>query len=174
VLLLMLSRKLGGGDSGYGYLLAGFGVGGLIGAAVAARLRIRDPRLLVAATLFVTAVPSALLAVVPSVPVGVALAVAIGAGAVAVEVVVDTSLGRRLDETVLARAYGLAFPASIAGIAVGSLITAPLVGWLGLTATLVVVGALVGAYALWIVLPELSRWPVRRVRLDALAPTAAE
>lgn len=171
VLLLMLSRRLGSGDSGYGYLLAGIGVGGLIGAAVAARLRVADPLRLVGVTLLVAAVPAALLAVVPSMPVAVMLAAAIGAGSVTVEVVVDTSLARRLDESVLARAYGLAFPAAIAGIAVGSLITAPLVGWLGLAGALVVVGALLGAYALWILLPAM---PWRPIRLFAQASTGKE
>jgi predicted MFS family arabinose efflux permease len=170
----MLSRRLGGGDSGYGYLLAGVGIGGLVGAAVAARMRVQDPLRLVGATLLLAAVPAALLAVAPSVPVAVMLAAAIGAGCVTVEVVVDTSLAQRLDESVLARAYGLAFPAAIAGIAVGSAITAPLVGWLGLAGALVVVGALLGAYALGILLPTVPRRSVRTIRFAAPAPGGRE
>jgi MFS family permease len=37
VLLLLLSRELGLGDHGYGYLLASFGLGGVLGAGVAGR-----------------------------------------------------------------------------------------------------------------------------------------
>jgi hypothetical protein len=48
---------------------------------------------------------------------------------------------------VLGRAYGFAFPASIAGIVVGSLVASPLLALLGTTGTLVVTGALVTAYA---------------------------
>ncbi len=172
VLLLMLSRRIGDGDSGYGYMLAGIGAGGLIGASMAARMRIREPRYLIGAVLLLVAVPSALLAMAPTLPVAVALGGLAGAGSVMVEVMVDTSLARRLDESVLARAYGLAFPASIGGIAVGSLITAPLAGWLGLSGALVAVGGIVAAYALWIVLP--TRAGRRPARLDVATAAVAE
>jgi Arabinose efflux permease len=174
VLLLLLSRTLGGGDSGYGWLLAGIGVGGVVGAAVAGRLRIQDPRRLIGGMLLVAAVPSVLLAVTPSVAVGVVLAALVGAGAVMVEVVVDTSLARRLDEAILGRAYGLAYPAAIAGIALGSLITAPLVRWLGVSGALAAVGAVVAAYASWIGISEVGRRPARSARLDSLAPVGTE
>jgi hypothetical protein len=81
----------------------------------------------------------------------------VGAGAVVVEVVADTALARSLDEAVLARAYGLAFPASIGGIVVGSLIAAPLVALVGLTGALAVVGGLVGAYCIFLCLPAMGR-----------------
>jgi hypothetical protein len=77
----------------------------------------------------------------------------IGAGSVMVEVVVDTALTRSLDEAVLARAYGLAFPASIAGIVVGSLIAAPLVALVGLAGALAATGGLVVVYCLVLCLP---------------------
>src|SRR5204863_5086351 len=38
VLLLLLSRDLGLGDHGYGYLLAACGLGGVLGAGIAARM----------------------------------------------------------------------------------------------------------------------------------------
>src|SRR5205085_1660224 len=38
VTLVLVSRKVGAGSGGYGLLLAGFGVGGVIGACVTARL----------------------------------------------------------------------------------------------------------------------------------------
>jgi arsenate reductase (thioredoxin) len=50
---------------------------------------------------------------------------------------------RRLEDAVLARAYGLVFPASIGGIVAGSLIAAPVVEGLGLTGTLLGAGATV-------------------------------
>jgi MFS family permease len=159
VLLLLLGRELGYGDAGYGYLLAGCGFGGLVGAAVAARLGgARRPRH-VAVILLAVAIPSSLLAVTPWLAGAVFLAVVIGAGSVMVEVVVDTALARSLDEAVLARAYGLAFPASIGGIVVGSLIAAPLVALVGLSGALAAIGGLVAVYCLVLCLPV----PARRV-----------
>ncbi|MEN3308617.1 MAG: hypothetical protein V7603_4819 [Micromonosporaceae bacterium] len=157
VLLLLLGRELGYGDAGYGYLLAGCGIGGLVGASLAARLGgARRPRH-VAVVLLAVAIPSSLLAVTPWLAGAVFLAVVIGAGSVLVEVVVDTALARSLDEAVLARAYGLAFPASIGGIVVGSLIAAPLVALVGLSGALAAVGGLVAVYCLVLCLPVLAR-----------------
>jgi MFS family permease len=168
VLLLLLGRELGYGDAGYGYLLAGCGIGGLVGAVVAARLGgARQPRH-VAVVLLAVAIPSSLLAVAPGLAGALFLAVVIGAGSVMVEVVVDTALARTLDEAVLARAYGLAFPASIGGIVAGALIAAPLVALVGLSGALAVVGGLVAAYCLVLCLPVAARpvavdpVPVRR------------
>jgi MFS family permease len=157
VLLLLLGRELGYGDAGYGYLLAGCGIGGLVGAAVAARLGGAGRPRHVAVVLLAVAIPSSLLAVTPWLAGAVFLAVLIGAGSVLVEVVVDTALARSLDEAVLARAYGLAFPASIGGIVVGSLIAAPLVALVGLSGALAVVGGLVAVYCLVLCLPLAAR-----------------
>ncbi len=64
VLLLLLAGRLGHGDASYGYLLAGYGIGGLIGAGPAARLgAARHSRAVVGAVLLMVVVPSALLAV---------------------------------------------------------------------------------------------------------------
>ena len=170
VMLLLLGQRLGYGDAGYGYLLAGCGVGGLIGALLAPRLSAaRRPRHVVAAILCAIAVPAGLLSVTPWLAGAVALAAAVGAGSIMVEVTADTALARSLDEAVLARAYGLAFPASIGGIVVGSLVASPLVGLLGLTGALVAVGALAAAYAGLLCLPAAPRRaprPVGEVLVD--------
>jgi predicted MFS family arabinose efflux permease len=161
VLLLLLSQRLGYGDAGYGYLLAACGAGGLVGAALAARLSAaRRPRRAVAAVLCAVAVPSALLSVTPWLAAALVLATAVGAGSIMVEVVSDTALARSLDESVLARAYGLAFPASIGGIVIGSLIASPLVALLGLSGALITVGAIAAAYAGYLCLASASRSPL--------------
>ena len=51
-----------------------------------------------------------------------------------------------LDDKVFGRAYGLALPASIAGIAAGSLIAPALVSAFGATAALLACGAVVTSY----------------------------
>jgi MFS family permease len=164
VLLLLLGRRLGHGDAGYGYLLGGIGLGGLAGAAVAARLgAVRRPVFAVGAVLLVVATCSALFAVTPWFVGAVALAAVVGAGSVAVEVLTDTVLARSLDEAVLARAYGLAFPASIGGIVLGSLLAPAMVALAGLGGALIAVGGIAAAYVL-----VLCR-PARRRRIEPVA-----
>jgi predicted MFS family arabinose efflux permease len=152
VLLLLLSRDLGLGNQGYGWLLAACGLGGVVGAGVAARATdSRRARLVLVAALAAVAAATLLLANPLGVGGALALAVVTGAGCVVVEVLADTGLQRALAPDVLARAYGFAFPASIAGIVVGSLIAAPLVALFGLQGAFVAMGALVAAYALSLV-----------------------
>ena len=148
VLFLLVARSLGHGADGYGWLLAGCGLGGVLGTAVAARAAdARRPRLVLAGALLAVAVPLPLLALTSSLVVALLLAVVGGAGAILVEVLADTGLQRCLDEEVLGRAYGFALPAAIAGIVVGSLLAAPLVALLGVDGALVCLGVLVSVHA---------------------------
>lgn len=55
------------------------------------------------------------------------------------------------------RAYGFAFPASIAGIVAGSLIAAPLAALFGLVATLMVPSGAASCYAGWLLLRRQDR-----------------
>ena len=64
-----------------------------------------------------------------------------GAGAILVEIMTETGLQRTLPPDVFGRAYGLALPASIAGIVVGSLIAPLLASALGTTGALLACGA---------------------------------
>ena len=147
VLLVLLGRELGGGN-GYGLLIAAIGVGGLAGAGLGGRAAgmHRSTAVLVGALLMVAAA-MALLGVSTSLPVAMALAAVGGSGAVVVEVLAETRMQRLLDEAVLARAYGLALPAALAGIVAGALVAAPLASALGLTAAFIATGAAVALYA---------------------------
>ena len=144
VTLVLVGRKVGAGTGGYGLLLGGFGVGGVVGAAVTARLDAPSRwRGTLAFALLLVGVSLAALAVVPTLAGALALAVLGGGGMIVGEVLGETALPRMLDDEVLARAYGLVFPMSVSGIVAGSLIAGPLVSMLGLTGTLVVGGAAV-------------------------------
>ena len=168
VLLLLLSRELGLGDHGYGYLLASFGLGGVLGAAVAGRAAASERMgLVVIGAMATLAACTALFADPLGVGGALALGVVSGAGFIVVEVLVETGLQRSLAPEVFARAYGFAFPAAIAGIVAGSLIAAPLVALFGVRGAFVALGALTAAYTLTLLRrPEASMAP-------APAPAAA-
>jgi MFS family permease len=148
VLLLLVSRSIGLGTHGYGYLFAGIGAGGLIGTALAGRAaRGRHPRYVLAAALAAVGLPMPLLVVVHWPVAAVALVAVTGMGAMLVEILTETGLQRMLDEEVFGRAYGLALPASIGGIVAGSLLAPVLAGVLGGPGALVASGLAVLAYA---------------------------
>jgi MFS family permease len=155
VLLLLLSRAAGLGNAGYGYVLAGMGVGGILGTLLAPRAaRSARPRRVLPLALLLVAAPTALMATTPCVTGLVCWSVLGGAGAALVEVLSETALQRDLPEDVFARAYGIAFPAAIGGIVAGSLIAAPLVSLVGVTAAVVATGALAAGYAAVVALPR--------------------
>jgi MFS family permease len=151
VLLLLVSRQVGLGAQGYGYMFAAIGAGGLAGTALAGRAS-RSPRsrLVLAAALGAVGLPMLLLAVVRWPAAAVVLAGLTGLGAMLVEILTDTTLQRTLDEDVFGRAYGLALPASIAGIVLGSAVAPVLASLLGGSGALVAAGGAVLAYALLI------------------------
>jgi predicted MFS family arabinose efflux permease len=156
VLFVLIGERLGLGAAGYGYLLSALGVGGVLGTGIAHRAASsgRPRRALVAAAAAI-GVPLTLLSLSGSVTAALVLAAGIGAGQFVTEVVADTTLQRSLDPRVFARAYGLAVPACVAGIAAGALLAPPCVALIGLDGTLALTGALVLAYgALAFVRPE--------------------
>lgn len=142
VTLVLVGRRIGAGDSGYGWLLGAFGFGGVLGAAVTSKVDGAGAwrRTLTVAMLLV-GLPLAGLGLVPTLPAALALALLGGGGMIVGEVLAETALPRLLDDGVLARAYGLVFPASIGGIVAGSLIAGPLVAWAGLTGAMAAAGA---------------------------------
>ncbi len=146
VLLIMVARQAGLGLHGYGYLFAAIGAGGLIGTAVAGRVARLPQHVALAGSLALVGLPTLAMPAAHWAPAAVLLAGFTGAGALCVEIMTETGLQRMLNDEVFGRAYGLALPASIAGIAVGSLIAPALVSAFGQSAALLVCGAVVTAY----------------------------
>jgi MFS family permease len=174
VLLLLLSRNLGLGAAGYGYVLAALGVGGILGTTAAGRAaRSSRPRAVLVGALLVLAVPSSLMALTPWLPGLLVLGVIGGAGAVLVEVLCETALQRELDEDVFARAYGVALPMILGGIVVGSLVAAPLSALVGMTGAIVATGLLAAGYAGIVVLPGRTVGRHRAPRRIAVAGAVA-
>jgi MFS family permease len=144
VTLVLVGRRVGAGAGGYGLLLGGFGVGGVAGAVVAGRIDSPSRwRELLIVALGLVAVAVAGLGAVHSLAAAVVLAVIGGVGSVVAEVLSDTALGRMLDDSVLARAYGFVLPACLGGIVAGSLVAGPLVAAVGVSATLALAGVFV-------------------------------
>ncbi len=149
VLLVLVSRQDGWGDHGYGLLLAASGAGGILGTILIGRLsRFSRVSRIVAVALLAAGAPIALMASVPPLALALVLCALNGAGGIVVEVFTETALQEQLDPAVFGRAYGFAFPASIGGIAAGSLIAAPLAALLGLPGALLVLGGGVCLYTL--------------------------
>jgi MFS family permease len=144
VTLVLVSRRVGAGDGGYGLLLGGFGVGGVIGASITGRLDAPAHwRRILAVALVLVGMPLAALGFVPTLAGAAALALLGGGGMIVGEVLCETALPRMVGDELLARAYGLVFPISIGGIVVGSLVAGPLVALLGLADALAAAGATV-------------------------------
>ncbi len=158
ILLLGVAMQADLGMHGYGYLFAGLGAGSLAGTALAGpALRCPHPRAVLLAALAAVGLSVMTLALIHWGPAALVLVALAGAGSILVEVVTDTSLQRTLAPEVFGRAYGLALPASIAGIVVGSLVAPLLTSALGAKGALVACGAAAVAYGVAISLPGEPR-----------------
>ena len=171
VMLVLVSRQVGAGDGGYGILLGGFGAGGLVGAAVVSRA---DAPATWRRTLGVALVlvGAAMAALGQSSTLGEAVAMAVlgGGGMVVGEVLSETALPRMLDDEVLGRAYGLAVPASLGGIVIGSLVAGPLVSVLGLQGAFAAAGLFVALAAALLLRRPLALSPAAAHRAGPLTP----
>ena len=142
VLFVVLSQDvLGTGAEGYGYLLAGLGVGGVAAATLVTRLE-RLPRLgtVILAGMACYTLPTLVFLVVDE-PVVAFLAQCLrGAGTLVVDVLAITALQRSVPADRLARVFGAFDALCFLAILLGSLAVPLLLGWWGLDAVLVAVG----------------------------------
>lgn len=141
VLFVGMSDQLGTGADGYGYLLAGTALGGVISAGVASRLsasRRLAPVILVG--IAVQAVPYALAAFVHTPPLGFALMVVSGMGMIIVDVLAITALQRDMPRGLLGRVLSLLDVAVLLSILISSFVFALALDALDLRPSLFVIG----------------------------------
>jgi MFS family permease len=147
VVFVVLGHRLGLGAAGYGYLLAAMGAGGGLAAGISNQAASSEnPRRALIASMLAIGAPLPILGLTGWVPVALLLAGVFGAGMVTAEVIGDTCLQRSLDPAVFARAYGLALPTLLGGIAAGALIAPLTIALAGVNGTLIITGAAVIAY----------------------------
>lgn len=160
-------ERLGLGPDGFGVLLTGLAVGGLL-AAPAVNPLARSPRLATVLTLAMMAycLPNVVLAVTTSPVLATAAQVIRGAGTLIVDVLAVTALQRAVAPDVTARVFGIFWALIIGAITLGALVAPLAVGVFGLEAAIVVL-AVVPA------LITLAEYPaLRRMDRDAAVRTA--
>jgi CRP-like cAMP-binding protein/predicted MFS family arabinose efflux permease len=164
-------QRLGIGPDGFGLLLAGLGVGGIIAAPLVNRLA-ASPRLatIISAGLILYTLPTALLLMIEAPNLAFGVQILRGAGTLVVDVLAVTALQRSLPSDMIARVFGVFTTLVLAAISLGALVTAPLLAMVGLDTTLVIYS--VGVSALVLVVYPRTRLVDRemRERLDALRP----
>ncbi len=160
-------QKLGLGANGFGYLLAGLGIGGIVAAGAVDRLA-SSARLgpLIVAGVAADTLPTALLIVVHSPAVAVAIQIVRGGASLVVDVLAVTSLQRAVPGDRLARVFGVFFAFVLGAIALGVIVTPALVHGLGLDGALAVMALLPLAVGM-LGFPALAR-------IDAQTAAASE
>ncbi len=165
VMFVYVSKlQLGTGATGYGYLLAGMGLGGVLGALVINQLASR-PRLgaIITLGMAVYCLPTAVLVVVHVPEVAFVLEVIRGGGTLVVDVLAVTAMQRSVAPPMVARVFGVFFALVLAAISLGSVLGALAVSHLGLHPTLLLAGLAIPALAAC-AYPWLHRMDQRAVR----------
>jgi len=157
VLFIPIGRaQLHLGSSGYAYLLAGLGAGGVLGATFINRLAARTrlaPAIFGGTVLY--CVPTALLVAIHQPEIGVALQVVRGAGTLVVDTLAITALQRSAPAEMVARVFGAFFALAYGAVALGALVT-PFVLRAGLHQAMLSYGAGIPALCL-LAVPVLVR-----------------
>jgi hypothetical protein len=159
VLFVLVARSAGLGLDGYAFMFAALGAGGLAGTALAGRASRLSCRRVLIAALSAVGLSVAGAAVLHWAPALLAVAAVGGGAALLVEIMMSTGLQRMLPREVFGRAYGLAIPASIGFIGIGSLLAPALESALGLAGALLACAAAVLAYAAFLALAPFRPVP---------------
>jgi hypothetical protein len=131
------AHRLGTGAEGFGYLLAGLGVGGLLAAGAVDRLA-GSPRLgaIILTGALGYCLPTALLTVIHAPALAFVVEIVRGGATLVVDVLAVTALQRAVASDQLARVFGVFFAFVLGAIALGTVLTPAIVGGFGLNAGL--------------------------------------
>jgi CRP-like cAMP-binding protein/predicted MFS family arabinose efflux permease len=168
------AENLGTGPNGFGYLMAGLGVGGILMATAVSRLESWD-RLatIIYAGAALYSLPTALLAVIHSPVLAFFLEVIRGGATLVVDVLAITALQRAVPEERMARVFGAFFAVVYGCLTIGALVAPPVVSALGLDGALVFFAVAPAAIAL-LGVPQLVRVDRAAVqRMALLSPRIA-
>lgn len=141
VLYIPMSERFGTGSDGYGYLLTGAAIGGVLGAGAASRLS-TSPRLsvIIIGGMLALALPFAVTAMITSPVLGFGLQVISGGGMVVVDVLAFTALQQGLPRELLSRVIGILQTVALSAAFAASFAVAALIHAAGLTSALLIVG----------------------------------
>lgn len=167
-------HRLGTGPRGYGYLLAGLGVGGIATAAAVDRLG-RSPRLawIILGGTVGYCLPTALLTVIHSAALAFVVEILRGGSTLVVDVMSVTALQRAVPRDQLARVFGIYFAIVLGAITLGAVVTPAVITAAGLNGALLSIAF--GTTALGLLgLPALLKIDRETAaRAAALAPRVA-
>jgi hypothetical protein len=166
------AHRLGTGPKGFGYLMAGLGIGGILIAPAVDRLA-RSGRLapIIIAGTAGYCLPTALLTLIHSPGLAFALQLVRGASTLVVDVLAITALQRAVPPETIGRVFGVFFAFIIGAISLGTLITPPIVSNFGLNTGLLTMAFAPTALGLlgWPALVSIDRQAAARAA--ELAPS---
>jgi MFS family permease len=165
------AHRLGTGPKGFGYLMAGLGIGGILIAAAVDRLA-RSRRLapIIIAGTAGYCLPTALLTLIHSPELAFALQLLRGASTLVVDVLAITALQRAVPPDTLGRVFGVFFAFILGAISLGTLIAPVIVSNFGLNVGLLTMAFGPAALGLlgWPALASIDREAAARA--EELAP----
>jgi hypothetical protein len=142
-------HKLGTGPEGFGYLMAGLGIGGVLAAGwVNGLAGSRRLALVITAGGVMYCLPTMLLIVIRDPTLAAALQVLRGGSTLIVDVLAVTALQRAVPQDAVARVFGVFFAFVLGAISFGALITPPIVSALSLDGGLIFMAVVPAALAL--------------------------
>ena len=165
LIAVLAVHVLGLGGSAVGWLTAAFGAGGLVGGALAAgAVRVTRLGRSFIAGMLLWGLPLAFLAVTPTAAVAYLALVVVGVGNAVVDVAGFTLVTRLAGPGTAGKTLGALEFVALAGLATGSILTPPLLHVFGVRGTLALLGSGLAGLAL--------AHAVRFARLDRAMPAA--
>jgi MFS family permease len=173
-LVLFAEQQLDLGASGYGWLLAASGIGGLLSAVVSPRLTASTKvSIVVVGTALLFCITQLVYAGTELLAVALVVTVAGGLGMVACEVVAETAVARITPSETLGRVMGVFDSLSVGAMVLGALLASLLVEVTSLVTSLLVLGGLSVVVVLATLATLRGLDAISRARADAIASRVA-